>query len=657
MGLLLISVVNMKNNSPYYNVVVLLLFSIFSFNQVIAQTDKDITPVPGEEELAQINHSVEGFLELNLEDLLSMKVTSVSKKKQKLKEAAAAIFVISQEDIRRSGVTSIAEALRMAPGVQVARFDANKWAISSRGFNSQFSNKLLVLIDGRSVYTPTFSGVYWDLQDTLLADIDRIEVIRGPGASLWGANAVNGVINIITKFSSDTQGGLVSAGASQEEEGFASLRYGTTLSENSHGRFFLKAFKRDSFVLESDGSDGGDDWEAQRAGFRIDTHSDGPDNWTVQGGCPGSHANQDLSFKWVDPTTFDSSGIDLSAAPGTQTETTERNISTFLESSGWNLLTRWNHVISEQSSTSLQLYYDSTKHKELYLAQVIETLDMDFKHNLTIGQTQQLIWGLGYRHIKDEYENTFQISMNPVADTVNLYNVFVQDQIELLPDQFYLTLGSKFEHNDYTGFEVQPSIRGLWKTSDTSSVWGSVSRAIRMPSRGEYNARIVRFTGLITTGIPAFPLAPVNVELNGNEDFDSEKILAYELGYRIQPLENLSVDLAAFYNDYEDLLTYEQITRESIVFGNKMSGHGYGFEVVLDLRTNAWWKIKAAYSSIKLSLQLDNDSLDMGTAVSINEGSSPEHQITLRSSEALFNSLPVRKSVLKSISKAPKAHG
>lgn len=570
--------------------------------------------------------SVEDFLEMGLEDLLSMEVTSVSKKKQPLKEAAAAIFVISQEDIRRSGVTSIAEALRMVPGVQVARFDSNKWAITSRGFNSQFSNKLLVLIDGRSVYTPSFSGVYWDLQDTLLADIERIEVIRGPGASLWGANAVNGVINIITKLSVDTQGGLVSIGGGQYEEGFANLRYGADLGESTHGRFYLKGFNRGSFVMASDGSDAGDDWESQRGGFRIDSDPNEKNNWTVQGDLYNTDANQNLSSFWLDPNDFDP----FTTAPG---PTIETNVSTHIQNTGWNLLTRWNHIFSQHSDSSLQLYYDSTERIEKYITQEVDTLDIDFQHNLLIGDIHQLIWGMGYRQIKDDYISSFGVSINPPNSTTDLYSVFMQDQIELLPESFYLTLGSKLEHNDYTGIEIQPSIRGLWKASDTSTLWGSVSRAIRTPSRIETHGRIITFAGMVPiTDPPSPPWMPVFRSINGSEDFDSEKTLAYELGYRIQPLENLSVDLTTFYNDYDDLLTFEETAQQNITFANKMSGHASGFELALDWRARNWWKVKAAYSMIKFNLQLDSDSQDQGIySVRVTEGASPEHQLTLRS--------------------------
>lgn len=581
---------------------------------------------------AHASESVEDYLDLDLEDLLSMEVTSVSKKKQRLTEAAAAIYVITQEDIRRSGVTSIPEALRMAPGVQVALIDANSWAITSRGFNGQWSNKLLVMIDGRSVYAPSFSGVNWDVQDTLLEDIDRIEVIRGPGATLWGANAVNGVINIITKYASDTQGGLVTLGAGNEEKGFAGLRYGEELDENTQGRFYAKYFERDSYVLEADGSDAGDDWKSLRAGFRIDAEPTGQDQWTLQGDLYNTDVNQVSPLLWLDPTTIDPDSIDPATPPYTMIPTIGPGVSDTIENSGWNLLARWNHSLTDQSSTALQVYYDHTEREEIFLGRIQDTLDIDFQHNLTIGERQELIWGLGYRNIRDDFDNSFSVSFDPDHDSRNLYSAFIQDQIELAPENFYLTLGSKFEHNDYTGYEIQPSIRALWKPDVKSSLWGSVSRAVRTPSRFSSDGQIVIFSGVITTGNPFAPIVPVTGTINGNENIDSEALIAYELGYRIQPLENLSLDLAAYYNDYENLQTNEVTDGYTVVFGNKMSGHATGLEIAMDWRPSLWWRIQASYSNVNLSLDLDSDSQDLGTSVQVGEGSSPEHQISLRSS-------------------------
>ncbi len=575
--------------------------------------------------------SLDAYLDLPLEDLLSMEVTSVSKKKQRLTEAAAAVYVITQEDIRRSGVTSIPEALRLAPGMQVARADASKWAITSRGFNGLFANKLLVLMDGRSVYTPAYSGVYWDVQDTLLEDIERIEVIRGPGATLWGANAVNGVINIITKYAGNTQGGLVAVGGGNEEKGFANLRYGAQLGEGMQGRLYAKYFERDSSVLEADGNDAGDDWKSLRAGFRLDGNASEQDRWTLQGDIYDTDENQTVRNLWRDPSELDPASIDPAIPPGTMIPTLSPGFSDTVENSGWNLLARWNHAINEQSSTTLQVYYDHTERAETVLTQVYDTLDIDFQHNLIIGEKQALIWGLGYRRIEDDFTSTHAMSVNPDHSSQDLYSAFIQDQIELVSENLFLTLGSKFEHNDYTGFEVQPSIRGLWKPDAKSSLWASVSRAVRTPSRVETSGHIVTFTGVVTTGNPFAPIAPVTGSINGNDKLESEKLLAYELGYRIQPLENLSFDLAGFHNDYDDLLTFETTDIASYTFANKMSGHARGFELAMDWRPTVWWRIQASYSRIYLSLELDNDSLDPGLSDQVGEGSSPEYQFSLRS--------------------------
>lgn len=575
--------------------------------------------------------SVEDYIDLPLADLLSMEVTSVSKKKQRLADAAAAIFVISQEDIRRSGVTSIPEALRMAPGVQVARVDANKWAITTRGFNGQFANKLLVMIDGRSVYTSSFSGVYWDAQDTLLEDIDRIEVIRGPGATLWGANAVNGVINIITKYASDTQGGLLALGGGEGEKGFASLRYGADLSDNSQGRLYAKTFKRDSFVRKVDGSDAGDDWESVRTGFRIDANPSLQNNWTFQGDLYDTDANQSIGSLWLDPSTIDPASINPATPPGTVIPAMATGVSGTIDSTGWNLLSRWDHVINDQSSTTLQVYYDHTEREETILKQDHNTFDIDFQHNLNLAEKHELIWGLGYRHISDHFNNTITVSLLPDHRHFDLVSAFIQDQIELAPDSFYLTIGSKFEHNDYTGSEIQPSIRGLWKLDETSSLWASVSRAVRTPSRVEAEGMITTFSGVITTGNPVVPVVPTSATITGSNHIESEVMLAYELGYRIQPVEKLSLDLAIFYNDYDNLQTFESINLTEIKFGNKMSGHATGLEVALDWHPTLWWRVQASYSTIKLSLELDADSMDQAIAVPVGEGSSPEHQLSLRS--------------------------
>lgn len=563
-----------------------------------------ITPVQAEE-------SVDSYLDLTLEDLLNMEVTSVSKKKQRLNEAAAAVYVITQEDIRRSGVTSIPEALRMAPGIHVGRLDANKWAISSRGFNNQFANKLLVLIDGRSVYTPAYSGVYWDAQDTMLEDIDRIEVIRGPGASLWGANAVNGVINIITKPASETQGGLLVTGAGGEEKVIGSLRYGSKLNEYTHGRYYLKYNDRDSSYAPQLNNQTEDDWKRVQGGFRLDSDTTDTDHWTIQGDFYDAEENQRINL-WKDPAdSTNNIYAPFFLAAFSQDE---------VDSSGWNLLARWDHIFTEQSNASLQFYYDHTKREEVFLGQEHDTLDIDYQHQFQIHERHDLLWGLGYRHIQSDFNNTFNVTFLPDNRSVDIISAFLQDEINLIPERLRLTLGSKFEQNDFTGLELQPSARLVWLASERSTFWTSVSHAVRTPSFLEEGSRIV-----------ARIINPMVFYTIGNGSFESEKMLAYEVGYRFQPRENISSDLAIFYNDYENLQTFEfSSTPTEIIFDNKLSAYAYGLEWVMDWRPLEWWRLESNYSYIQIKAQLDNDSSDPVDIEKVNEGSSPKHQFSLR---------------------------
>jgi len=553
---------------------------------------------------------------LTFEDLMNLEITSVSKKAQKVSEAAAAIFVITSEDIRRSGVTSIPEALRMVPGLQVARIDASKWAITSRGFNDRFANKLLVLIDGRSVYTPLYSGVFWDLQDTLLEDVERIEVIRGPGATLWGANAVNGIINIITKQAKETQGGLVTAGTGTEERGFGSVRYGSKLNDDTCYRVYAKYFDRDI------GVDGVDNWHVVRGGFRVDWEPANGNSLTLQGDIYDDKIGDRISVASLDD-------------PYTQTLDGDR------ESSGFNLLTRWKHVISDTSDMTLQLYYDRTKQNTIILDEIRDTFDIDFQHRFLLSKRQELIWGLGYRFTCDDINNTFSMSLYPDSRDDNLFSVFVQDEIILVDDRLHLTLGSKFEHNDYTGFEIQPNARLMWTPHSRHSIWTAVSRAVRTPSRAEVDLR---------RNIQVFPLGSSLAvgSFIGTRDFDSEELIAYELGYRVQPMDRLSLDIAAFFNDYDNLRTREpgepfyetSPSPPHLVIpytsDNKMEGETYGVELAANWQALDWWRLQAAYTYLQIQLHLAGDS-ECILAEKI-EGESP-HKISFRSFMELFRDL------------------
>ncbi|MEW8024963.1 MAG: TonB-dependent receptor [Candidatus Thiodiazotropha sp.] len=557
------------------------------------------------------NESVNSYFDLSLEDLLSVEVTSASKKKQRLNEVASAVYVITNADIRRSGVTSIPEALRLAPGINVARLDANKWAITSRGFNNQFANKLLVLIDGRSVYTPVFSGVYWDVQDTMLEDIDRIEVIRGPGASLWGANAVNGVINIITKPASETQGGMLVAGAGNEEKALVGLRFGSELNASTHGRYYLKFKSSDSFYAPILDEQAGDDWDKIQAGFRFDGQAADTDRWTFQGDVYESDVNQRVD-QWKDP----SDPANIVFAPTFLSPSSNDEV----DVTGWNLLSRWDHIYSNRSSSSLQIYYDHTNRKGVILGQEIDTLDIDFNHRIQFNESHDFLWGLGYRWIDADFSNTFNVMLLDENRAVDIISAFLQDEITLLPGRLLFTLGSKFEHNDFTGFEIQPSARLAWLLSENSTLWGSVSRAVRTPSYAEDDSRVVINI-----------IGPAVFYTNGRDDVVSEELLAYEIGYRIKPKDNISFELAVFYNEYENLQSIANSpSPTNLVFGNQLEANAYGLEWVIDWRPLEWWQLSANYSYLRIDGKPDESLLFNQNEVI--EDASPNHQFTLRSS-------------------------
>ncbi len=553
--------------------------------------------------------------EMSIEDLMDIEITSVSKKPQKLSEAPAAVFVITQEDIRRSGVTSIPEALRMAPGVEVSRIDSNKWAITSRGFNGYRASKLLVLIDGRSVYTPLFSGVFWNIQDTHLEDIEHIEVIRGPGATMWGANAVNGVINIITKNAKDTQGGLLTAGAGNEEKGFGSFRYGAKPGEDTFYRVYAKYFKRDDAVFSS-GEKGSDKWDILRAGFRLDQQVSDRNSLTVMGDIYDGETDRVATFP---------------ASPLTM-----QTIEDTTKVSGGNMLSRWDHVFLDGSKTWLQFYYDRTEYEHSSEGEVRNTFDIEFNHNFSVAKRHSIIWGLGYRYTRDRTKTSFSTSFDPVSCHDGLFSAFIQDEIILIDASLRMIAGSKFEYNDYTGFEYQPCVRFLWNPHHLHTVWTAVSRAVRTPARANHDIRI------------NFRVLPGNMvmSLNGDDDYDSEKLTAYEFGYRVSPTEGLSVDIAAFYNSYDDLITYEPGTAFfeaspppphlviPLIMDNKMDGSTYGVEVATKWDIMDKWRLSAGYTF--LQIQLHADSSSAATEPEEIEGNSPHNKFQLQS----YMSLP-----------------
>ena len=575
--------------------------------------------------IAHCKHLSEDLTELSLEDLMDIEITSVAKKSQRLSDAAAAVFAITGEDIRRSGVTSIAEALRMAPGVQVGRIDSNKWAISIRGFNGRFSNKLLVLMDGRTLYSPSFSGVFWDAQDTMLEDIERIEVIRGPGATLWGANAVNGVINIITKNSTDTQGGIVTAGAGTEEQGFGSVRYGGNIKANTTWRAYAKYFNRDDGETAT-GKDGSDEWDVLRGGFRMDHgDEDSKHRFTVQGDIYNGQVGERV-------TTYSRS------APYAATNDVKN------DQQGGHILGRWEKSLPGGSDIALQCYYDRFDYSADYLGVTVDTYDIEFQHRFTWGDRQEIIWGIGYRFMHDDYDNSEYISFDPDTQDYDILSAFVQDEITVIPETLNFTVGLKFEHNDFSHSELQPSARFIWKPQEGHRLWSSIAYAVRTPSRGDTAAQLLQSAGPLTTSPPLTSFA---VLANGSPEFDSEQLIAYEAGYRVKVRDDFSLDLAAFVNNYNDLFTSKLTTFPdlarlqfvtSTIADNKMDGEAYGGEIVANWKPLDWLSLYAVYSYLQIQLHLEQDGTQAATAENA-EGDSPHNQVSLRASMNLPKNL------------------
>ncbi|WP_289020822.1 TonB-dependent receptor [Desulfobacter postgatei] len=556
------------------------------------------------------------IFELTMEELMDIEVTSVAKKSQNLSNSATAIHVITNEDIKRSGVTNIPDALRMVPGITVARIDSNKWAVSARGFAGRFANALLVLIDGRSVYTPTFSGVYWEVNDVLLEDVDRIEVIRGPGATVWGANAVNGVINIITKHADDTQGGYVALGSGSHENVISSVRYGDAIGKDTFWRFYAKHQSRDEFTLES-GSDAGDAWTKTQAGFRLDSMLSSKDSLTLQGDIYEADIDQTLLLASLDPPEY------LTYTP-VETDT-----------KGWNLLSRWKRIISPDSDVTLQIYYDGKNQTEDINESTRDTFDIDATHRFALGVSNDIVWGIRYRYTRDRFDESYIVSMDPTEEEDHLFSGFFQDEISLADDAVKLTLGSKIEHNEYSNMEIQPSIRALWAVNNAHKIWGAVSRAVRTPSRAESDGEIKTAAFNTSQISPFLPQGlPFTVVYQGSDNYDSEKVTAYELGYRFIPIDSFSMDLAVFFNDYDDLrsteltqvLTNSGITQYATII-NGASTETCGLELSLKYKYSDFFQGHLSYSFLENLIE------------KYNGYGFPRHQISLQGDFAITKNM------------------
>lgn len=543
---------------------------------------------------AHAETQVSDYKKLSLSELMDLQVTSVSRRPEKLSDAASSIQVVTGDDIRRSGASSIPEALRLADNLNVAQKGAQGWAISARGFNTELSNKLLVLMDGRTLYSPLFSGVFWNAQDYVLEDIDRIEVISGPGGALWGANAVNGVINISTKSAKDTQGLYTEVAAGTELRNLTSVRYGGVLAPDVHYRVYAKYFDRDAGVLPN-GASASTGWNMWRTGFRIDSESTPQTTLTLQGDIYGNDEN----------------------LPGGQ----------YNKLGGGNLLGRWTHTLENDSEMSLQFYYDRTNLSQPVPASIfspiagrltnsLDTYDLDFQHRIRWGERNQVVWGLGYRFTHDDTTNAPGLGFQPAELNQSLVSAFAQDEITL-GGGVSLTIGTKVEHNDYTGVEIEPNTRLQWNVTPAQMVWGAVSRAVRMPSRVDRDLRRP------STGPAIF---------SGGANYESETVIAYELGYRAQLGPKVIVAVSAFYNCYDDVrsLGTTPVTFLPLVFENNVEGETHGVELTATYEVNESWRLRGGYTLLVENLRVKPGELDINNA--LNETADPRNQFSFRSS-------------------------
>lgn len=549
----------------------------------------------------------ENLAGLDIDELARIEITSVSRKAEPIANATAAVAVLTREDIRRSGASTLPDVLRLVPGLHVARVGARDWAVSARGFNQQSANKLLLLVDGRSVYSPIFAGVFWDALAFPIDEIERIEVIRGPGATLWGANAVQGVINIITRSAGESRGGRVAMGVGTRLNLFGSGRYGGRIG-GTDVRVYAGGRDRDPSRLPN-GDDAFDDWTFGQAGFRADGRLSDRDTWTVQGDVFAGRGGNRLIL----PTT---------TPPHTEIVLDDLDID------GVNLLGRWSRRVSDRSSLSVQAYYDRARREQtpLFGTMTVDQIDLQAQHRLPIGARHDVIWGAGFRRMTDEVTGAAEaMRFVPAQRSAELWTAFVQDDISLMQDRLGLVLGTKVEHNDYSGVEIQPNVRLLWRPATGHSVWAAVSRAVRSPSRLDADV----------SAVAPVVGSPVVARLDGSDAFDSERLIAYEAGYRLDPAVSLSLDFAAFYNDYDRLRTINPAgvlppegddPRPLVVFdvANNAHGRAYGFEIAATWRASRHVRLRSSYSRLELRTALVEDA-PPNSRPEAADGLDPEH--------------------------------
>ena len=545
----------------------------------LASVQHPLTQVP-------LQYQTQDLKKLSIEELTQIDVTTASRRLERLSDIPAAVTVIRQDDLRRAGITTLPDALRLVTGVHAAHVFASGWAISARGFNISTANKLLVLIDGRTVYSPVFSGVFWESQDVFLADVDRIEVIRGPGGTLWGANAVNGVINVISKSASETAGGFVRTGVGTENRGYAGVRYGGRLGAGSY-RVYGQFRAEDDRELVAGGS-AQDHMKFGQAGFRIDSAADAGTRWLLQGDVYSARSG-----------LLDRSDVRLA---------------------GGNVLARVSRSFSPTSRFQLQGYYDRTYRRvPVQYKGTHDTFDLDTQHQLLLGRRHDLVFGAGARVWRgDDLGDGPGFFFEPEIRTSWLASAFVQDEVTVRRDRLFVTLGAKIERNDFSGVELQPSARARLRLNPRHTVWGAVSRAVRMPTRFDTDLRI---------RIPNTSI----LFLTGTDDFHSENVVAYETGYRVQPLDRMSLDLATFVNRYTDLRSQELpgAPGEPIRLANTLNGRSAGTELSASVQVHPRLRVHGSYTYLWKRFSRDPGSRDATNGVS--EANDPTHLWHVRS--------------------------
>jgi iron complex outermembrane receptor protein len=545
--------------------------------------------------------------DLSLEELGAVKVTTVSKQPMDLWGAAAAITVITRDDIRRSGATTLPELLRQAPGVEVARIDASHWSIGIRGFGEPFSRSILVLLDGRNIYTPLFAGTYWPAYDTPLEDIERIEIVRGPGGSIWGGNSVNGVINIVTRRASDTLGTLASIGTGSIDHGTATVRYGGSNGTNLHYRVHAKGFIRGpQHHVEAD-NEFDSDWWMSQGGFRMEWDTAQRGTFTVQGDVSrGQHGLRVLVGSYAPVGNIVRDGL--------------------AETSGGHVLASWEHVVAG-TDFRLQSYYDRLVWESPSFTETRDIVDIDLVQRAPEIARHRFAWGAGFRWSPGRFHPlTDTLDFTPRTHTDRLFSGFVQDEIRVIPDRLNVTVGAKLEHNVYTGLEWMPSARVAWTPHPRHTAWAAATRAVRTPSRIE---RAIELTELGASNGPIF------VRALGSDTFEAERAVSYETGYRVMAGTQLSFDVAAYYTEHDDLLglgagaiTFEPAPIPHLLLTvpviNGILGESYGFEIAPEWRPLPWWRLTGGYGFRRVDLRSNPLNIDV-VAVTRYEGSSPRH--------------------------------